>query len=176
MKILVHACCGPCLIFPHEQLKEKGHAVTAFYYNPNIHPAGEYKSRLASFIKYCEVEGVTAIEAGYDANDYFDKIDADTPDRCRLCYRIRLMKTAKVAAASGYDSFTTTLLVSPYQKHDDLRAAGEEAALASGVPFFYEDFRPGFRAGRTKAREMGLYSQKYCGCRFSEEERNRRSS
>ena len=40
-----------------------------------------------------------------------------------------------------------------------------------GVEFLYRDFRPGFRAGQAKAREMGLYLQKYCGCIFSEEDR-----
>ena len=29
----------------------------------------------------------------------------------------------------------------------------------------------GFREGQTKARELGLYMQKYCGCVFSEEMR-----
>ena len=40
-----------------------------------------------------------------------------------------------------------------------------------GVEFYYRDFRPGFREGQAKAREMGLYMQKYCGCIFSEEDR-----
>ena len=34
-----------------------------------------------------------------------------------------------------------------------------------------EDFRVGFRSGQEKARNLGLYMQKYCGCIFSEEER-----
>ena len=40
-----------------------------------------------------------------------------------------------------------------------------------GVEFLYRDFRPGFREGQAKARELGLYMQKYCGCIFSEEDR-----
>jgi predicted adenine nucleotide alpha hydrolase (AANH) superfamily ATPase len=40
-----------------------------------------------------------------------------------------------------------------------------------GVPFFYRDFRPLFRAGQENARGRGFYMQKYCGCIFSEEER-----
>ena len=35
----------------------------------------------------------------------------------------------------------------------------------------YRDFRVGFREGQAKARELGLYMQKYCGCIFSEEDR-----
>ena len=47
----------------------------------------------------------------------------------------------------------------------------EELAKLSGVKFLYRDFRVGFREGQAKAREAGLYMQKYCGCIFSEEER-----
>ena len=47
----------------------------------------------------------------------------------------------------------------------------EEMARMAGVEFLYRDFRVGFRDGQKKAREIGLYMQKYCGCVFSEEER-----
>ena len=39
------------------------------------------------------------------------------------------------------------------------------------IEFLYRDFRVGFREGQAKARELGLYMQKYCGCVFSEEDR-----
>ena len=39
------------------------------------------------------------------------------------------------------------------------------------VEFLYRDFRVGFREGQAKARKLGLYMQKYCGCVFSEEDR-----
>ena len=41
----------------------------------------------------------------------------------------------------------------------------------SGLEFIYRDFRVGYREGQTKARELGLYMQKYCGCIFSEADR-----
>lgn len=75
------------------------------------------------------------------------------------------------AATHGYDSFTTTLLVSPYQKHELIRQIGERLAEQYGIQFLYRDFRVGFREGQEKAREAGLYMQKYCGCIFSEEDR-----
>ena len=52
--------------------------------------------------------------------------------------------------------------------------AAEKAAEKYHVPFLYRDFRPGFQDGQSKARELELYLQKYCGCIFSEEERYRR--
>ena len=72
---------------------------------------------------------------------------------------------------TGYDAFTTTLLVSPYQNHDLLKQIGEEMAEKYGVKFLYRDFIPGFREGQSEARALGLYMQKYCGCVFSEEDR-----
>ena len=71
----------------------------------------------------------------------------------------------------GYDAFSTTLLVSPYQNHEELKRLGEELAKKYEIDFIYRDFRVGFREGQTKARELELYMQKYCGCIFSEEDR-----
>ena len=77
----------------------------------------------------------------------------------------------KYAAENGFDSFTSSLFISPYQNHELMRETAERAASAFGVEFLYRDFRPYFRAGQEKARELGFYMQKYCGCVFSEQER-----
>ena len=47
----------------------------------------------------------------------------------------------------------------------------EEYARQYGVEFLYRDFRPNFRAGNQRARELGFYMQKFCGCVFSEQDR-----
>jgi len=92
-------------------------------------------------------------------------------DRCLGCYRLRLAKVAKYAKEHGYDAFSTTLLVSPYQKHEDLRNIGEEVATSQGIEFYYTDWRPYFRAGQDEAKVIPIYRQKYCGCRRSLSER-----
>ena len=84
---------------------------------------------------------------------------------------MRLFETAKTAAENGFDSFTSSLFISPYQNHALMQEVAERAAKEYGVEFLYRDFRPYFRAGQDKARELGFYMQKYCGCVFSEEER-----
>ena len=96
-----------------------------------------------------------------------DNIDA----RCGYCYRVRMEETAKYAAENGYDSFTTTLLISPYQNHEMICAVAKAMGEKYGVEFLYRDFRPLFQAGQEYAREHGFYMQKYCGCIFSEEDR-----
>ena len=52
-----------------------------------------------------------------------------------------------------------------------MRQVAQQAAERFGVKFFYRDFRPYFKEGQERARAMGFYMQKYCGCVFSEEER-----
>ena len=54
-----------------------------------------------------------------------------------------------------------------------IKALKEMTKMAKkyNIEFLYRDFRPGFREGQNKARELGLYMQKYCGCIFSEEDR-----
>jgi predicted adenine nucleotide alpha hydrolase (AANH) superfamily ATPase len=182
MKLLLHTCCGPCSAGCLGSLEEEGIRPVLFWYNPNIHPWTEYRLRrdcleeLAGeknleLLKIDEyglrlfLGGLNSLEAGGPAGD--DPKAA----RCTYCYRLRLERTAEAARQGGYDCFSTTLLISPYQRHEDIKKTGEELAVRSGVPFFYRDFRPFFREGQKNARERGLYTQKYCGCIFSEEER-----
>jgi predicted adenine nucleotide alpha hydrolase (AANH) superfamily ATPase len=97
---------------------------------------------------------------------------ADDPaQRCKYCYQSRLEQTAAQAAALGCEAFSTTLLISPYQQHQQIRELGEQVAKRYGLHFFYRDWRPHFRAGQAAARDLGLYMQKYCGCIYSEKER-----
>ncbi len=85
---------------------------------------------------------------------------------------MRMRETARRAAEGGFDGFTTSLLVSPYQRHELLAETGEETSREFGVPFVYRDFRPGWREGQRLSREMGFYRQYYCGCIYSKQERD----
>jgi len=93
---------------------------------------------------------------------------AESQRRCDICYKMRLEAAADACREAGMSIFSTTLLVSPYQRHERIREIGEAAAAVRGLHFYYQDFRSGFRRGQAKAREMGLYRQNYCGCLFSE--------
>jgi predicted adenine nucleotide alpha hydrolase (AANH) superfamily ATPase len=48
---------------------------------------------------------------------------------------------------------------------------GQQVAGERGVEFLYQDLRPGFGECRRMGKELDLYSQKYCGCVYSEWER-----
>jgi predicted adenine nucleotide alpha hydrolase (AANH) superfamily ATPase len=92
-------------------------------------------------------------------------------ERCRHCFELRLTKTAEAAKAKGYDGFTTTLLISPNQKHELIKEIGEGAAGEKGVAFFYTDLRKRYSDSRHITKPMNLYRQQYCGCLYSELER-----
>lgn len=163
MKLLLHMCCAPCSIYPVSILKEEGIEFEGLFYNPNIHPIEEFKKRKENVEIFSKRENINVF--------YFDEFDQerwenfdDEKQRCNMCYTTRLEKVALYAAENGFDAFTTTLLVSPYQKHDLIKELGEKFAQKYGVEFYYKDFRLGFRRGQQQAKEMGLYRQKYCGC------------
>ena len=172
MELLLHCCCGPCAAGSLPQFLRRGYRPFCYFHNPNIQPWQEQKARRESFIRLMESESLPyAIAGGYPLEDWLAAVAAAPADRCAYCYESRLQATAEQAAERGYRRFSTTLLISPYQKHEQIRQTGERIAAEQGLEFVYLDLRPGFRAGQQKARERGLYMQKYCGCIYSEKER-----
>jgi len=178
VRLLLHTCCGPCSTAPLQWLRRRGVEVTGFAYNPNIEPAAERLRRLETLRAYARQVGLLLLEADEcPALRYHPAVRAAAAAgevRCAACYRLRLNRTAQAARRRGFEWFTTTLLVSPYQRQDLIRAAGEAAGRRWGIPFQYHDLRPLWPDVGRLAREAGLYRQKYCGCSFSLAERERK--
>lgn len=170
MKLLMHTCCAPCSVYCIESLKNEGIIPTLYWYNPNIHPYQEYKARRDCLKQYAEDIGIHAIfQEEYGLDEFCKNVINNLQNRCvNYCYKVRLEQTAKYAKENEYDAITTTLFVSPYQNHEALKKVCEEVCKKYELEFVYRDFRVGFREGQAKAREYGLYMQKYCGCIFSE--------
>ncbi len=109
----------------------------------------------------------------YDPQVWFRDVAYRENNRCFHCYARRMERTAGIAKKGGFDSFTTTLLYSKHQKHDDIAALGHD--LESGkTRFHYHDFREGWQEGIETSKVWGIYRQQYCGCLYSENERYRR--
>jgi len=191
MRLLLHCCCGPCATACVESLTAEDITPTLFWYNPNIHPLAEYQNRRDAFIAFAAAKELTTEGRGgfkkegsgeQSEDEYGEQVflsgiggETEAPKRCELCYRMRLEQTAAYAVKNGFDAFSTSLLISPYQQHDVIRRIGEEAAARYGVVFIYRDFRPLFKQGQAQARALGLYMQKYCGCLYSEKDRYAKS-
>ena len=171
-RTLMHICCAPCANRPIDALRGEGIEPVGFWFNPNIHPYTEYQARKHTLEDYAREIGMKLVIGGtYDLRSFITAVAGDIDGRCAHCYRCRMEETARYAAANGFSSFTTSLLISPYQNHQAICAAAREMGERYGVEFLYRDFRPLFQAGQEFAREHGFYMQKYCGCIFSEEER-----
>lgn len=143
MKLLMQTCCAPCSIYCIEALKEEEIKPDLYWYNPNIHPYTEYKQRRDCLKEYAKSVDINCIfEEEYGLREFTKNVVDDLEKRCQnYCYRVRLEQTAKYAKENGYDAFTTTLLVSPYQNHELLKQMGEDIANKYGISFLYRDFR-----------------------------------
>ena len=170
--LLLHTCCAPCATYCIEHWQQRGLEVTAFWYNPNIHPFTEHQRRLQALQEFAQRTRIPLIlSEGYDVIRYFQAVVGHEAERCVYCFRLRLSMTALIAKLKSFDAFTTTLLISPYQKHQLLKEVGEEIAQKEGVNFLYEDLRSGYGESRRMSQELELYRQQYCGCLYSEWER-----
>jgi epoxyqueuosine reductase len=171
-RILLHTCCGPCTVYPLQRLREQNWTVHGFFYNPNIHPYQEFQRRLEGLHTLAGIERLELIvRPDYDLEGFFRQVAFREHERCIYCYASRLETTARLAKKSRFDAFTTTLLYSRQQKHDLVFSLAREASSKHGIPFFYEDFRTGWKEGQERARQLALYRQQYCGCIYSEKER-----
>ena len=173
MKLLLHACCAPCSVYCVDTLRSEGIEPTMYWFNPNIHPYKEYIARRDCFKEYCKTQNLkNIIEDNYGLDEFCKNVIDDLNARCvNYCYPIRMRRLFEFAKENGYDTVSTTLLYSIYQKHDYIKNVCEKLSKEYGINFLYRDFRVGFNEGHQKAYEMGLYLQKYCGCVFSEEDR-----
>ena len=172
VKLLMHICCGPCTIYPLKELRISGHEVVGAFYNPNIHPYQEYQRRSQTLLDYAEKSFLPVLwPEDYAMEEFLRQVVFKENERCDYCLQDRLKYTALLAQNENYDGFTTTLLYSKHQKHDEIREIGENLGKQLGVIFYYQDFRVGWTEGIKISKELDMYRQNYCGCIYSEKER-----
>jgi predicted adenine nucleotide alpha hydrolase (AANH) superfamily ATPase len=172
-RLLVHVCCAPDAAYVIGLLKPD-YEVTGYFYNPNIHPAGEYEFRLSQARKAADRLEVGLIESDYDDLRWFRLAEKfkDEPEkgrRCDICYAMRLEQTARAAARLGFDYFTTVMSLSPWKKAPALNRIGRMLGRRHRVRFLEADFKKkdGFRKSVELSKALGLYRQDYCGCLYS---------
>ena len=172
MKILLHICCAPCCIYPIEILRSEDLEVMGFFYKHNIHPYTECLKRQKTLEKYANSIDLSVIyQEDYDLEGFIRGVVYRESNRCEFCYHERLRSTALVAKRGKFDYYSTTLLYSKFQKHDLLKSIGESIGNSVGVPFYYRDFRQGWKKGVEASKHLEMYRQQYCGCIYSEKER-----
>ena len=143
-----------------------------FFYRHNIHPYTECLKRQETVQSYArEIDLRVIYQEGYELEGFIQNVVYREKNRCTYCYHERLRTTALLAKRGKFDYFSSTLLYSKFQKHDMVKSIGESVGRAAGVPFFYEDFRTGWKDGVNTSRDLAMYRQPYCGCIYSEKER-----
>ena len=178
-EVLLHACCAPCSSAIVEWLLQNGVRPTIYYYNPNIYPLEEYETRKNESKRHAESLGISWIDADYDHRQWLNAVsgleqEPERGGRCQLCFRLRLLATAREAQRLGIKHFATTLASSRWKSLEQISVAGEAAAQAVSTPeapvvFWAQNWRKGGLQDRRNQllREYNFYNQQYCGCEFS---------
>lgn len=171
--VLLHCCCAPCATSVTDRVIKTIKPVL-YYYNPNIYPEAEYLKRLSELEKLARHFSLELISEPYDENEFLGAIagfenEKEGGARCPVCFRVRLEKTAARAKREGLTAFCTTLTVSPHKNAAIVNAIGEEVAAARNILWIPSDFkkRNGYLRSCQMCRELDIYRQNYCGCRFS---------
>jgi predicted adenine nucleotide alpha hydrolase (AANH) superfamily ATPase len=165
-------CCASCATYPVKSLLDAGDTVRGFWFNPNIQPIDEFHKRMGTLKQFQSLWGLQIdYVQEHETDTYTQAVSEHDGIRCEACYDLRLRRTAQHAKEIGYDKFTTSLLISPFQHHEKVQSAGLAAAAQYGVEFIYEDFREGWKHSRELSEKFELYRQKYCGCLNSLDER-----
>lgn len=198
-QLLLHICCGVCAGALIEKWQQDGIKTTGYFYNPNIHPYQEFQKRLRAVEVQAERDGLEVhYEHNYGLNQFLkqvwstllpsviasdpvpiplgwvrDRNDtmAQTHKHCALCYEMRLRQTAQFARAHGFDTFSSTLIISPQQNQEMIKDIGTRIARENGISFKYEPVTNLYNRTMELAKKRSLYRQQYCGCIFSEYER-----
>jgi len=174
-RVMLHACCAPCSSAILECMVDNGLEPVVFYFNPNIYPREEYEIRKQESKRQVGDLGLKWIDGDYDHEEWLGKVkglenEPERGGRCLLCFKMRLLATAKMAQEEGIRMFTTTLASSRWKSLEQIEEAGRYAAgLVEGVEFWTQNWRKGGLQERRNQllKEGGFYNQLYCGCEYS---------
>lgn len=173
-KVLLHACCAPCLTNSIEELIIEGFEPVVYFYNPNIYPEQEYLTRKEELILFCQKKDYDFILEEGDAEIWQSLCDPlgsakEGGKRCAVCFGMRLEKTAKMAKEKGFDYFCTTLTISPHKNSKVINELGEAFCEKYGVGFLERNFKKndGFKKSLEISKNYNLFRQAYCGCQYS---------
>lgn len=178
-KLLVHACCAPCAVYPAGVLGD--YDAEFFFSNSNITEKKEYDLRLEEISRFMSQAKIPFSAGEYDPVKFLDLIhenrfDGERSERCRKCISMRLECSFAEASGRGFDAVTTVLSISPHKSFEMIREEGEKLSLRFGVEFVPFDFKKngGYQKASLLSKERGFYRQNYCGCVYSKSEAEKR--
>ena len=172
-EVLVHICCAPDASYGVRALRDR-FDVTGFFYNPNIDSREEFRKRLFAALDLQEKDPFPMVIGAGGEEAWEDAVRGmeDEPERgrrCEACVRLRMRETARKAAELGMPAFGTVLTVSPKKDAAMVNRVGREEGERAGIRFVEADLKKGdgYLKSVRASKELGLYRQRYCGCRYS---------
>ena len=175
MRLLLHSCCAPCSAAIVEWLLKNGVDTTVFFSTSNIFPEEEYRHRRTELERFLKEQGVPFVDDDYDHQAWLTAVkgleaEPERGGRCTQCFRFRLLRAARYAAANGFTHLATTLASSRWKDIGQVNQAGLWAvAQVEGVEFVDRNWRKGGLQERRNEllRFYDFYNQQFCGCEFS---------
>ena len=172
--LLLHTCCAPCCAYSAKYLQNEGYDVTLYFYNPNIHPQEEYTKRLEELIRFANEQNIPLIIEEPDFDNWFEKTaglenSPERGERCKICYAIRLEKTAQKAKENNFEFFTTTLSISPHKSYEAISEISQKLANQYTVKYLDVNLKKkdGYKKSIELSKQYNFYRQDYCGCKYS---------
>lgn len=172
--LLLHTCCAPCCAYSAQYLQEEGFDVTLYFYNPNIHPEEEYNRRLEELIRFAKDKNIPLIIEEADFTNWFNITNGlenspERGERCRICYSMRLEKTAIKAKENNFDFFTTTLSISPHKSYEMIKEISENLENKYSIKYLDVNLKKkdGYKKSTELSKQYNFYRQDYCGCKYS---------
>ena len=173
-KTLILSCCAPCSAGVVEFFAKNNRTSCVLFYNPNIDTLEEHNLRLKENKRLCDFFKIPFISLPYEPQTWLAEtesfaLEPERGKRCSLCFSLRLKKAAQYAKANGFDNFTSVLGVSRYKDLEQVNACAREVANSVGIAYDFTNWRKGGLEERRRIliKQLNLYSQKYCGCKFS---------
>ena len=151
-----------------------GYCVVVYFYNPNIYPEEEYNKRLEAEKSLCKHFNCELIIGDYEPDTYYEFVkglenEPEKGKRCDKCFELRLDKAAQKAKALGIKEFTTSMVISPHKNYEKLSEIGNSVGDKYNLKYLPINFRKndGFLKTNNISKELKLYRQNYCGCKFT---------
>jgi predicted adenine nucleotide alpha hydrolase (AANH) superfamily ATPase len=150
----------------------QNYEVTLFFCNSNIHPSEEYLKRLEAVQQLAKMYHLPLVIAPYNPEEWFLRMhglenEPENGSRCLICFQYRLEKTAQFACENNFELFSTTLNLSSYKDITFINDFGEKLGNYLQFDLPPEERLKLSRQAHNFGKQLGLYSQKYCGCKFS---------
>ncbi|MCM1289956.1 MAG: epoxyqueuosine reductase QueH [Corallococcus sp.] len=182
-KLLLHVCCAPCATYCLTQVLDS-FDTTLYYANDNITDRYEWQKRLDEVRKLVDIVNAGKFEivpkfplklivrefdnARFFAAAHGLEQEKEGGARCTQCFRLRLTDAYNYATEHGFETFGTTLTVSPYKNSRLLNDIGTQLQTDKTL-WLPSDFkkRNGYNESVRLSQKYGLYRQHYCGCEFS---------